>query len=71
MTDSAIPSNKFSTAEVAIAIVRIHLHQEVILQVQVHPVAAAVPVHQEAVVVEAAVAVAQLVRAEVAIKSLT
>lgn len=69
MTDSAIHSNKFSTAEVAIATVRIQLHQEVIRQA--HPAVAAVPVHQEAVVVEAAVAVAQLVRAEVAIKSLT
>ena len=69
MTDSAIHSNKFSTAEVATAIVRIHLHQEVIRQVQVHPAVAAVQVHQEAAVVEAAVVVAQLVRAEVAIKS--
>ena len=69
MTDSVIRSNKFSTAEIAIAAtVHIHLHQEVIRQVQVHPAAAAVPVHQE-VVVEAAVAVAQLVRAEVATKS--
>lgn len=71
MTDSAIHSSKFSTAEAAIATVRIHLRQEVIRQAQVHPAVAAVPVHQEAVVVEAAVAVAQLVRAEVAIKSLT
>ena len=72
MTDLAIHSNKFSIAEAAItAIVRIHLHQEVILQVQVHPVAAAVQDHQEAAVVEVAVAVARLVRAEVAIKSLT
>ena len=70
MTDSVIRSNKFSTAEIAIAAtVHIHLHQEVIRQVQVHPAAAAVPVHQEVVVVEAVVAVAQLVRAEVATKS--
>ena len=65
MTDLAIHSNKFSTAE--IATVHIHLHQEVIHQVQVHPAVAAVPVHQ-GVVVEV-VAVAQVVQAEVAIKS--
>ena len=64
MTDLAIHLNKFSTAEIATA--HIHLHQEVIHQVQVHPVVGAVPVHLEAV---AAAVVAQLVRAEVAIKS--
>ena len=69
MTDLAIHSNKFSTAEIAIAAtVHIHLHQEVIHQVQVHPVVAAVPVHQGGAVVEV-VAVAQVVQAEVAIKS--
>ena len=75
MTDLAIHSNSFSAAEIATtATVRIHLHQEVIRQVQVHhlAVAAAVPVHQEAAVVEVVVAVvAQVVRAEVATKSYT
>ena len=72
MTDLAIHSNKFSIREIATAVtVRIHLPQEVIRQVQVHPaVAAAVLVHQ-VVVVEAAVAVAQVVQAEVATKSYT
>ena len=65
MTDLAIHLNKFSTAE--IATVHIHLHQEVIHQVQVHPAVAAVPVHPEAVV--EVVAVAQVAQAEVAIKS--
>ena len=65
MTDLAIHLNKFSTAE--IATVHIHLHQEVIHQVQAHPVVAAVPVHQGAAV--EVVAVAQLVQAEVATKS--
>ena len=65
----AIRSNKFLTAELILtaAIVHIHLHQEAIhlaqVQVQVHQVAAAVPVLLEAA------ALAQLVRAEVAIKS--
>lgn len=66
-TALAIPSNKFLTPELILttaAIVHIHLHQEAIPLAQVHQVVAAVPVHLEVVAV-----VAQLVRAEVAIKS--
>ena len=66
----AIRSNKFLTTEqilIVATIIHFHLHQEAIVPAQVHPVVAAVPVHLEVAVV--AVVVAQLVRAEVAIKS--
>ena len=66
----AIRSNKFLTTELILivaAIIHFHLHQEAIVPAQVHQVVvAAVPVHLEAAVVAV---VAQLVRAEVAIKS--
>ena len=64
----AIRSNKFLTQEVIITttIVHIHLHQEAIHLAQVHQAVVVVPVHLGAVV---GAVVAQLVRAEVAIKS--